>query len=89
LFAYNGKTTRRLPLECERVVDTLVKDDRLILLLARQGKYVLVESTDLVQWSSHVLGPEIEQPLSVEYDGNSYYLGLADGTILTAPASVD
>ena len=89
LFAHDGKNTRRVPLECDRIVDTLVKDDRLILLLARQGKHVLAESTDLVHWSRRALGPEIERPLSVEYDGNSYYLGLADGTVLAATASAD
>jgi len=85
LFAYDGKNTRRVPLGCDRIVDTLVKEDRLILLLARQGKYVLVETADLVHWNSYVLGLEIEQPLSVEFDGKSYYLGLADGTVWTAP----
>jgi hypothetical protein len=36
------------------------------------------------QWSCRVLGPEIERPLSIEFDGNTYYLGLADGTVLAA-----
>ncbi len=89
LFAHDGKNTRRVPLECDRIVDTLVKDDRLILLLAREGKYVLAESTDLAHWSCRALGPEIERPLSVEYDGKSYYLGLADGTVLAATVSAD
>jgi len=89
LFAYDGKNTRRVPLECDRIVDTLVKDDRLILLLARQGKHLLAESVDLAHWSCLNLGPEIERPLSVEYDGNSYYLGLADGTVLAATVSAD
>ena len=89
LFAHDGKNTRHVPLECDRIVDTLVKDDRLILLLARQGKHVLAESTDLAHWSCRALGPEIERPLSVEYDGNSYYLGLADGTVLAATVSAD
>jgi hypothetical protein len=73
----------------KRIVDTLVKHDRRILLLSRQGKHVLVETTDLVHWSSHTLDPKIEQPLAVEYDGKSYYLGLADGTILAAPVPAD
>jgi hypothetical protein len=89
LFAHDGKHTRRLPLDCDRIVDTLVKPDRLILLLSRQGKHVLVESTDLVHWSTHPLGLKIERPLSVEFDGKSYYLGLADGTVLAAPVSAD
>ncbi|NQT13484.1 MAG: hypothetical protein HQ582_12085 [Planctomycetes bacterium] len=89
LFAHDGKNTRRVPLECDRIVDTLVKDDRLILLLARQGKHVLAESTDLAHWSRRALGPEIERPLSVECDGNAYYLGLADGTVLAATASAN
>ena len=50
---------------------------------------MLAESTDLARWSYHALGPEIKQPLSVEYDGNSYYLGLANGTVLAATASAD
>ncbi|MBT6155602.1 MAG: hypothetical protein HOH82_13165, partial [Planctomycetaceae bacterium] len=87
LFAHDGKTTRQLPLDCDRIVDTLVKPDRLILLLERDGKHVLVESTDLVHWSTHPLDPKIERPLSVEFDGKSYYLGLTDGTILAAPVS--
>ena len=70
-------------------MDTLVKDDRLILLLARQGKHVLAESTDLVHWSRYDLGPEIKRPLSVEYDGNTYYLGLTDGTVLAATVSAE
>lgn len=62
-----------VPLEYDRIVDTLVKDNRLILLLARQGNHVLAESTDLAHWSCRALGPEVEQPLSVECDGNSYW----------------
>lgn len=89
LFAHDGKHTRRVPLECDRIVDTLVKDDRLIFLLAREGKHVLVESTNLVHWNSHALSPEIKQPLSVEYDGKSYYLGLADGTVLVTTESAN
>ena len=67
----------------------LVKDHRLILLLSRQRKHVLVESTDLVNWKSHILDPKIERPLSVEYDGKFYYLGLADGTVLSARVSAN
>ena len=89
LFAHDGKNTRRVPLDCERIVDTLVKDDRLVLLLARQGKHVIVESTDLVHWNSHILSTEIERPLSVEHDGNSYYLGLASGMVLASAVSAN
>jgi len=89
LYAHDGKKTRRVPLDCERIVDSLVKNDRLILLLASQENFFLMETTDLVHWKNHVLGPEIKEPLSVEFDGNSYYLGLTDGTILTAPVSAD
>ena len=89
LFAHDGKNTRRVPLECDRIVDTLVKNDRLILLLKCQEKHVLSESTDLVHWSNDIIGPEIERPLSVECDGKSYYLGLSDGTVLTATKSAD
>lgn len=89
LYAHDGDVTRRVPLECDRIVDMLVSHDRLILLIVRQGKNVLVESTDLVRWKSQLVGPNIEQPLSVEYDGHSYYLGLTDGTVLASPVSRD
>lgn len=89
LFAHDGKDTHRVPLECDRIVDALVKIDRLILLVEREGKHVLAESADLTQWSFRGLGPEIKQPMSVEYDGNAYYVGLADGTVLAATVSAD
>jgi len=89
LFAHDGKDARRVPVECDRIMDTLVKDDRLILLLAQEGRHVLAESNDLAQWSYRAVGPEIEGPLSVEYDGKSYYLGLADGTVLAGAVSAD
>jgi len=89
LFAHDGKDTRRVPLECDRIVDALAKHDRLILLLTRQGKHVLAESTDLVHWTYRGIGAEIEQPLSIECDGTSYFLGLADGTVLAAASSSD
>jgi len=89
LFAHDGKNTRRVPLECDRIVDTLVKNDRLILLLARQGKHALAESTDLAHWTYRDLGPDIKRPLSIECDGTSYYLGLADGTVLAATVPAD
>lgn len=87
LFVHDGKSTRRASIECDQIVDALVKNDRLILLLTHQGKHVLVESNDLLHWQSYILGPNIGQPLSVEYDGSSYYLGLADGTVLIATKS--
>jgi len=89
VFAHDGKNTRRVPLECDRIVDTLVKNDRLVFLLARQGNHVLAESTDLAHWSCRALGPEIDGPLSVEYGGTSYYLGLTDGTVLAGTISAD
>ena len=55
----------------------------------RQGKNVLVESTDLAHWSFRTLAPEVERPLSVEFDGHSYYLGLADGTVSAATLTAD
>jgi len=89
LFAHDGRNTRRVPLECDRIVDTLVKNDRLMLLLERQGKHLLAESTDLAHWTCRDLGPDIERPLSIEYDGTSYYLGLTDGTVLAATVAAD
>jgi len=89
LFAHDGKNTSHVPLECDQIVDTLVKDDRLILLLTRQETHVLAESTDLTHWICRVLGSETEQPLCVEFDGKSYYLGLADGTVLAATVSAN
>ena len=72
-----------------KIARTLVTNGRLILLLERRGQHVLSESIDLDHWSNHVIGPEIERPLSVEFDGKSYYLGLSDGTLLTATKSAD
>ena len=89
LFAHDGKNTRRVALECDRILDVLVRGDRLILLLARQKKRVLAESIDLAKWSFRELGPEVREPLSVEYDGTSYYLGLADGRVLAATPAAD
>jgi hypothetical protein len=89
LFAYDNRSTRQIPLECDRIVDTLVKEDRLILLLARKGKHSLVETTDLVQWKTHPIAPQFKQPLSVEYADGTYYLGLTDGTVLAAIAAGD
>ena len=89
LFAHDGKSTRRVPLASDPIIDMLVKHDRLILLLEQQGKHVLSESSELVHWTNHVIDPEVKQPLSVEFDGTSYYLGLSDGTVLTATVPAD
>ncbi|MCA9031708.1 MAG: hypothetical protein KDA66_12920, partial [Planctomycetaceae bacterium] len=89
LFAHDGKSARRVPLASDQIIDMLVKRNRLILLLELRGKHMLSESTDLVHWTNHVIDPEVKQPLSVEFDGTSYYLGLSDGTIWTATKSAD
>ena len=76
-------------IECDQIVDMLVKDSRLLLLLEREGKHVLSESTDLVHLNHYVISPEIDRPLSVEFDGARYYLGLSNGSVLTATRPVD
>ncbi|MCA9007068.1 MAG: hypothetical protein KDA70_17470, partial [Planctomycetaceae bacterium] len=89
LFAYDGEKTRPVPLDCEQIVDLSVNGDRLILLLSHQGKYLLAETTDLVHWKRHPLDPNLKQPLSLEHDGTTCYLGLVDGTVLTTPLPAD
>jgi hypothetical protein len=84
LYVYDGKDTKRLNLAFEQIVDVVTKRDSLLVLLKRDGRFLLAESSDLSSWAEHALPPEIKAPRSTEKIGNIFYLGLADGSIYEA-----
>ena len=81
LFFYNGRETRPLRFDCNRLIDVLVKDDDLYLLVEKDRLYYVARTDNLKDWEYFLIPPIVERPRSIEFYNNKFYIGMADGNI--------
>ncbi len=82
LYVYDGEKVQRLPFAYDQIRDVVIREDRLFLLVLMEGRYWIVEGRDLKTFTRYLLPQSLEEPLSLEYNGNSFYVGLKDGNIM-------
>ncbi|MDP2807459.1 MAG: 5'-nucleotidase, partial [bacterium] len=84
LFVYDGLKTEKLDFEYDLIRDILPKQDKLCILYFNKGQNLIAETSDLKTWKYYLLPASVKKPLSIETDGNVFYVGAADGNIFRA-----
>ncbi|TET24911.1 MAG: hypothetical protein E3J78_00360 [Candidatus Cloacimonadota bacterium] len=86
LLVFDGDSIVPVSLEYELIRDVVVKKDRLLLLIQKQGNYLIAETKDLVAWKYYRILQDLRTPQSIEFDGVSFYIGTVGGNIFKSSA---
>ena len=81
LFVFDGEKTGRLPFTYDIIRDIVSKNGRLFLLILKDGYYFITETKDLKKWKYYALPHNLNIPISIEFDGSSFYIGTEGGNI--------
>jgi hypothetical protein len=84
LYAFDGQKTERLDFEYELIRDIISKQDKLYILYFNRGQNLIAETADLKTWKYYLLPESVKKPLSIETDGQIFYVGTFDGNIFKA-----
>jgi len=84
LYVFDGLKTEKLNFEYDLIRDILPQQDKLYILYFNKGQNLIAETSDLRTWKYRLLPSFIKKPLSIEADGNVFYVGAADGNIFRA-----
>ncbi|MBI4725875.1 5'-nucleotidase C-terminal domain-containing protein [candidate division TA06 bacterium] len=84
LYVFDGLKTEKLTFAYELIRDILPKQDKLYILYFNKGQNLIAETTDLKTWKYYLLPASVKKPLSIETDGNVFYVGAADGNVFRA-----
>ncbi len=85
MYEYDGQSVRKLKYTCDRIPDFQVYDGRTYMLVVRDGKFLLAESSDPAKWKEFLLPAEIGEPLSIECHDGVLYVGTLDGGVWKGP----
>ena len=90
LYAFDGQKTEKLDFEYELIRDIISKQDKLYILYFNRGQNLIAETADLRAWKYYLLPEAVKRPLSIETDGQTFYIGTFDGNIFkTQPMAQD
>jgi hypothetical protein len=84
LYAFDGQKTEKLNFEYELIRDIISKQDKLYILYFNRGRNLIAETADLKSWKYYQLPEAVKRPLSIETDGQTFYIGTWDGNIFKA-----
>jgi len=84
LYAFDGQKTEKLDFEYELIRDIISQQDKLYILYFNRGQNLIAETADLKTWKYHLLPESVKKPLSIETDGQIFYVGTFDGNIFKA-----
>jgi hypothetical protein len=80
LYSFDGEKVEPVGIEFERVLDMIASHGRLLLLIQKHDRQWIAWSENSETWQQLLLPTDI-RPISLEYDGESYYLGCRDGSL--------
>jgi hypothetical protein len=81
LYAYDGKTSTRLNLAYDRLIDMLAQNDTLSVLIQHDGSYYIAQTDDMKHWQYHILPQRIDDPRALAIEEEYFYIGTQDGTL--------
>lgn len=87
LFAFDGKNTRKIKLNYERLIDVLVKEEFLYLLIKRENLFYIAKTEDIKDWEYYLIPPAIKNPKSIEFNDGTFYVGVENGNIFESISS--
>ena len=80
LYEFDGRTAAPVDFKLDDYRDVLAKKDHVYLLIHRDGCWLVARTSDLSHWAHWPLPREID-PLSIEVDRGTLYVGTKDGNI--------
>lgn len=86
LWSYDGKNSKRVKLNFDRLLDVLVKEELLYLLIERDGLYYIAKTENLKKWEYFLIPPATAAPKSIELKDTTFYIGTEDGNIFKTTA---
>lgn len=81
LYAYDGQVFTKIDIDFDLIRDVVVADERLLLLLLTDGEYRIAMTEDLDAWSYYAFPRSMGDPLSIEFDDMTFYVGTKGGNI--------
>lgn len=84
LFSFDGKRTKEVNLDYDRLADVMVKGDTLYLLIEKNSLYYVAKTENLKKWHYFLIPPAVKKPKSIEYSDRLFYIGAEDGNIFVS-----
>ncbi len=88
LFSFDGKRTKKVNLDYDRLADIVVKEDSLYLLIEKDNLYYIAKTENLKKYQYYLIPPIIRKPKSIEYSDGAFYIGSEDGNIFISNQSI-
>lgn len=88
LYVFDGTRSRRVSYGGDNIRDVLVQNDRLYLLIRKDDLWMIAETDDLERWTYHVLPGMLQKPIALEFDGESFYIGMVDGNLFRSVGAI-
>jgi hypothetical protein len=70
-----------VPFGGDNIRDATISEDRLYLLISKGDSWMVAETADLETWTHYVLPGMLRAPRALEFDGESFYIGMVDGNL--------
>jgi len=83
-YEFDGESTQKLAFHCSSLVDVVTRPDVTFLLIRLDKKSYVAETQDLHQWTYYSLPVGQKDWLSLECEGQSFYLGTSEGSVYRA-----
>jgi hypothetical protein len=84
LYAFDGSHTSEIKLHYDRILDVITKTDCMFLLIQNNDLYYIVQTSDMKKWTYYVLPPVIDDPRSLEYVDNTFFVGTGSGNFFAS-----
>lgn len=81
LYRWDGKRLRRRRAGFKFFFDVLEKADKTFFLIEQDDLWTIAETGDLAHWRYYAIPPGVGEPRSIEFDGERFFIGTADGCI--------
>jgi len=87
LYIFDGKHTKKTKFKYDKIIDVLVKEDFLYLLIEQNNIHYIAKTQNLKKWEYFLIPPAIENPKSIEFNDNTFYIGTEKGNIFESNSS--
>ncbi|MBN2620292.1 hypothetical protein JXB22_04300 [candidate division WOR-3 bacterium] len=84
LYAFDGSQTKEIKIHYDRILDVVTKTEYMFLLIQNNDLYYIVQTSDMKKWTYYVLPPVIDDPRSLEYVDNTFFVGTESGNLFAS-----
>jgi len=87
LLSFNGKNTKAIKFNYDKLIDVLTKENTLYLLIKLNDLHFIARTENAKNWKYHLIPPIIQEPRSIEFADGKFYVGTGDGNIFESLSS--